>query len=51
MRYEKPTVVTLGSALRAIQSGECSKGQPHADRSQCGSSAQESNNTAYEADE
>lgn len=51
MKYEKPEVVALGAAIGLIQSGECSKGKPHADRSLCGPSLEESNNTAYEADE
>jgi hypothetical protein len=49
MRYEKPEVVVSASALGAIH-GNCVKGLPHADTSDCGST-HPSSGSAYEADE
>jgi hypothetical protein len=35
MKYEKPEVVALASAMRVIQNGRCSKGIVAADSSAC----------------
>jgi hypothetical protein len=47
MKYEKPEIVFLGSALEATRSGSCSKNITHAD---CVSGSL-GTTTAYEADE
>jgi hypothetical protein len=47
MKYEKPEIVFLGSALEATRSGSCNKSITHAD---C-VSGNRGTSTAYEADE
>jgi hypothetical protein len=52
MKYDKPQISSLGSALKAVQStSDCqSKSSPLSDSSVCGGD-QHTPNPAYEADE
>jgi hypothetical protein len=50
MKYEKPEVVALASAMRAIQNRQCPKGNGRADSSACQPFGPKTP-TAYQADE
>jgi hypothetical protein len=52
MKYEKPTVLAMTSAVKAIHSNDCTvKSIAQHDSVACGSGAGHATNGAYEADE